>query len=143
VYSLTMEEIRGDDTSVNNAFGMIIRFNNQSKGGRIFTSFYSFEVVNRKGGEYQFWKYDNSQPGGNPWKQLWQHAFGPEFHQGYGPSSINTLKIFANGKNFTLIVNGKQIAMIQDGSIASGGVGMLVNLKGTEVAFSNLRLAHL
>ena len=148
-YTLTMEEIKGDDTSVNNEFGMIIRASSQNKNGRMITTFYSFEVLNTKGGEYQFWKYDNSLgPTVSPWTKLWHHPFGGEFHQGHGHGSVNTFKIFVNGKSFTLIVNGKQITTVQDSSckgcpcICSGGVGMLVNLKGTEVAFSNLRLTY-
>jgi serine/threonine protein kinase len=143
VYSLTMEEIKGDDTSVNNQFGMIFRATIQSKGGATFTTFYSLEVLNKTGGEYQFWKYDNSQrSGGHFWKKLGSHHFGDEFYVGHGPKSINTFKIIANGKNYTLIVNGKKAWTFQDGSFTSGGIGMLVNLKGTEVAFSNLLLTH-
>jgi serine/threonine protein kinase len=141
VYTLTMDEIRGDDTSVNNESGMILRFNSQVKNGKQITTFYTFEVVNRKGGQYQFWMYDNSQgPSANPWKQLANHPTGSEFHQGQGPANSNTFRILVNGKNFTLIVNGKQVWSVLDSSLTSGQVGMLVNLKGTEVAFSNLKL---
>lgn len=142
VYSLTMEEIRGNDTSVNNEFGMILRFNAQQKNGKQLVTFYTFEVLNKQGGEYQFWKYDNTQDASNPWKELQHHSFGGEFHQGQGPKSINTFKIQANGKTFTLIVNGKQVWTVQDSSFRSGGVGMLVNLNGTEVAFSHLLLTN-
>lgn len=141
VYTLTMDEIRGNDTSTNNEAGMILRFNSQAKNGKQIITFYSFEVVNTKGGQYQFWKYDNSQGSSvSPWKQIAVRAFGSEFHQGQGPAHSNTFKILANGKNFTLIVNGKQVWTMQDSSLTSGQVGMLVNLKGTEVAFSNLLL---
>jgi hypothetical protein len=143
VYSLTMEEIKGDDTSVNNEFGMIFRATVQNKNGKIFTTFYTLEVLNKAGGEYQFWKYDDSQgPNSNMWVKLASHPFGSEFHEGHGPKSSNTFKIIANGKNFTLVVNGKKTWTFQDGSYATGSVGMLVNLKGTEVAFSNLLLTH-
>ena len=143
VYSLTMQEIKGDDTSVNNQFGMIFRANIQNKNGKTYTTFYTLEVLNNSGGEYQFWKYDDSQgPNSNLWEKLASHRFGSEFHEGQGSKSVNTFKIIANGKNFTLVVNGKKTWTFQDGSFASGGVGMLVNLKGTEVAFSNLLLTH-
>jgi serine/threonine protein kinase len=143
VYTLTMEEIKGDITSVNNEFGMIIRANEQNKSGKTVTTFYTFEVLNKVGGEYQFWKYDDSQGSSvNPWKKLANHPFGNEYHVGQGPKSMNTFKIIANGQNFTLLVNGKQVWTAQDSSFASGGIGMLVNLKGTEVAFSNLILTH-
>jgi len=142
-YTLTMEEIKGDITSVNNEFGMIIRANLQNTNGKTITTFYTFEVLDKTGGEYQFWKYDDSQ-GSNvsPWKKLANHPLGTEFHLGQGPKSMNTFKIIANGKNFTLLINGKQVWTVQDSSFAGGGIGMLVNLKGTEVAFSNLILTH-
>lgn len=139
-YTLTMQEIKGDDTSINNSFGMIIRFNHQNKGGRTATTFYSFEVVNKNGGEYQFWKYNDSQGTGvGPWTKLWHLAFGHEFHQGHG---LNTCKIFVSASTFTFTVNGKKVGTTQDSSVTSGAVGMLVNLKGTEVAFSNLVLTY-
>ncbi len=141
-YTLTMEEIHGDDTSINNEFGMIIRFSSQAKNGSQVVTFYSFEVLNKPGGEYQFWKYDNSAgSSSSPWTELAKHPFGSEFHEGHGPKNANTFTILVDGKNFTLTVNGKQVWKVSDGSLTRGGVGMLVNLKGTEVAFSNLRLS--
>jgi len=143
VYTLTMEEIKGDDTSVNNAFGMMFRASIQTIHGKTISTFYTFEVLNKPGGEYQCWKYDDSKGTSvTPWSELWHHDFGNEFHEGQGPKSINTFKIFANGKTFTLLVNGKKVGTVQDSSFASGEVGMLVNLKGTEVAFSNLKLTY-
>jgi serine/threonine protein kinase len=143
IYTLTMEEIKGDDTSVNNQFGMIFRATIQNKNGKTFTTFYTLEVLNNSGGEYQFWKYDDRQgPNSNLWEKLASHRFGSEFHEGQGSKSVNTFKIIANGKNFTLIVNGKKAWTFHDSTFAIGGVGMLVNLKGTEVAFSNLLLTH-
>jgi hypothetical protein len=140
-YTLTMEEIAGDDTSTSNSFGMIIRFSQQNKNGKIITNFYSFEVVNVKGGEYQFWKYDDSQPS-SPWTEIWHQSFGNEFHQGHGLQSVNTVKIFAKGKNFSFTVNGTLIKTVQDGSFSSGTIGMIVNYNGTEVAFKNLLLTR-
>jgi len=143
VYALTMEEIKGDDTSVNNAFGMMFLANIQNIHGKTISTFYTFEVLNKPGGEYQFWKYDDSKGTSvTPWSERWHHDFGNEFHEGQGPKSINTFKIFADGKTFTLLVNGKKVGTVQDSSFASGEVGMLVNLKGTEVAFSNLKLTN-
>ena len=142
-YTLTMQEIKGDDTSLNNSFGMIVRSSIQSKGGRTVSTFYSFEVVNTPGGEYRFYKYDDSKgSASSPWTELWHQGFGNEFHQGHGSKSINTFKIFANGSNFIFTVNGKQVGHTKDRSLTSGGVGMLVNLKGTEVAFSNMLITR-
>src|SRR6202165_6040935 len=132
-YSLTMQEIRGDDTSPVNSFGMIFRYNQQTG------SFYSFEVVNTPGdnGKYWFYKYDPNKA--NPWTPLWSQNFGNEFHEGRGPHIVNTFKVIANGSSFSFQVNGKSLGKpIVDKSFASGYVGMLVNLDGTEIAFTNL-----
>ena len=135
-YQLTMQEFKGDDTSPVNSFGMIFRYNQTAKG---VSTFYSFEVVNTPGdnGKYWFYKYDSSKA--NPWTPLWSQNFGGEFHEGHAPNSTNTFKILENGSTFSFLVNGKMVGKpITDKSYLSGYVGMLVNLQGTEVAFSNL-----
>jgi serine/threonine protein kinase len=138
-YTLTLQEIKGNDGSINNSFGMIIFLNTQFKNNKAVITFYSFEVVNSKGGMYQFLKYDSSK-GQSPYYTIWQHAFSSEFHQ--GAAHANTIKVTVNGKNFTFWVNGKKVGSTQDSSIDGGQIGMLVNLKGTEVAFSNLQLTY-
>ncbi len=141
-YTLTMQEINGYDNSANNSFGMVFRFNQQMKNGTNISTFYSFEIVNMKGGEYQFWKYDdtNRANGASPWTSLWHAPFGNEFHQGHG---VNTIKVIMNGNTFNIIVNGKKLdKTVNDGSFQNGTIGMIVNLDGTEVAFSNLLLTH-
>ncbi len=140
-YTLSMEEITGDDTSARNSFGMVIRYTEQNKGGQDIISFYSFEVVNTAGGEYRFYKYDNSQGvNANPWTELWHAPFGSEFHQGQG--HINTFRIYANGSSFSFTVNGKSVGSTTNTALKTGTVGMLVNLDGTEVAFSNMLITH-
>ncbi len=141
VYSLTMEEIRGDDSTINNSFGMIIFLNSQVKHGKTVVTFYSFQASNSKGGNYQFLKYDSSR-GQSPYTTIWQHGFGGEFHQGQGAKNTNSFKVTIVGRSFTFWVNGKKVGAAQDNSISSGQIGMLVNLKGTEVAFSNLQLTY-
>jgi len=142
-YTLTMQEINGDDTSANNSFGMLLHFSQQTRGNTTFTTFYSFEVVNVNGGEYQFWKYDDNQgTSASPWTEVWHQAFGKEFHWGHGPHATNTLKVFSERNKFTFTVNGKSIGTVRDDSFANGTVGMIVNLDGTEVAFKNLLLTR-
>ncbi len=141
VYTLTMWEVRGNDSSNNNSFGMIFRFSQQARNGKVFTTFYSFEVVNIPGGEYRLYKYDDSQ--GSPakdWTELWHQSFGSEFHQGQGKA--NTISIASNGPSFRFTVNGKVVGTAHDSSLKTGTIGMLVNLKGTEVAFSNLLITR-
>ncbi|HZR39720.1 MAG TPA: protein kinase, partial [Ktedonobacteraceae bacterium] len=143
-YQVTMQEVNGNDNSINNSYGMIFRFNQDNKNGKSVTSFYSFEIVNTKGGEYQFWKYDDGQ-GGNtsPWTKLWTQAFGNEFHQGHGQQAVNTIKVSMKGNTFSFTINGKQLGKtVQDGALTKGTVGMIVNLNGTEVAFKDLLLTR-
>ena len=142
-YTLTMQEIKGDDTSTDNSYGMIFRYSQKTKGNQTINTFYSFEVFNYNGGQYRFYKYDNSKgPSVNPWTQVWTQAFGHEFHQGHGPGSINTIRVFANGNTFTFTINGKTVGKAKDSSFTNGTVGMLVNLKGTEVAFSHMLITN-
>ena len=142
-YTLTMQEIKGDDTSINNSFGMILRYSQQSKGNQLVSTFYSFEVVDTPGGEYRFYKYSNSQgPAANPWTEIWHQVYGHEFNDGHTSKSINTFKVLANGNAFTFTVNGKVVGSAKDSSYSGGTVGMLVNLNGTEVAFSNMLITH-
>lgn len=140
-YRLSMEEIKGNDNSINNSFGMILFFSSQSKAGHTESTFYSFEVVNIKGGQYQFWKYDSSK-GTSPWTSLWHQTFGNEFHQGEGSKNMNTFDVSVRNSVFTFTINGKVVGSVKDSSFSSGQVGMLVNLNGTEVAFSNLSLTY-
>src|SRR6266700_1390261 len=144
VYMLTMEEIKGDDTSVDNSFGVILRFSPpQIVHGKSRTTVYTFQVVNTVGGEYQFSKYDDiNGPSVDPYQIIWQHPFGKEFRQGQGSTHVNLFKVVAQGKFFTFFVNGQKVGNVEDGSLSEGEVGMIVNLKGTEVAFSNLLLTY-
>ncbi len=146
-YTLTMQEITGDDNKEFNSFGMIFRFTEQNdkknKNGDPIATFYSFEVQNYPNGQYQLWKYDNITDAATAWVPVKDGMLpiGDEFHKGHGPQAVNTIKISMKGDQFTVTVNGKTLPKtFQDGSLTKGSIGMLVNLKGTEVAFKNLVL---
>lgn len=139
-YTVTIQEINGDDQSIFNKFGMVMRYNSVQKNGKMVTTFYSFDVINLKNGEYEFRKFDDSfGPNVNPYTMLWSHTFGPEYHTGHGK---NTFEAIMNKDKFTFIVNGKQVGTTQDNALADGQIGLFVNLNGTEVAFSNLLLTY-
>ena len=142
VYSLTMEQLQGDLSSPNNQFGLLLDTTIQKTGDTQTEAFYAFEVVNKPGGQYQFWKYDNRKDSAHPWTLLWSKGFGAEFLQGSGPAHENTLKVIDTGKSFTFMVNGTQVGMWKDSSFTSGSIGMLVNLTGAEVAFSRLLVTY-
>ncbi len=145
VYTLTMQAVKGDEGSVNNRFGMILRFNTLTKHGKNYATFYCFEVSNTRGGEYQFLKYDDSAA--MTWAEVWPKSqktvhFGKEYHFGHGANAKNTFQVVVNGNKFTFVVNGKRVGTAQDSTLKNGQAGMFVNLQGTEVAFSNLILMN-
>jgi serine/threonine protein kinase len=141
-YTLTMTEVKGDDltTAANklNLFGLVFRYNQKDQNNQ---AFYCFEVKpTNSNAEYQFRKYDSSQS--DPWSVLWHQPLGSEYHTGQGSTNTNTVKVVANGNNFTFVVNGKQVGTSSDNSLQHGQIGMLVNQVGAEIAFSNLLLTH-
>jgi len=143
-YTLTLAELKGDNASINNQFGMILRYSTTLRNGRVASTFYCFDVARfNPAGEYQFWKYDDSfGPDVNPWTKLWVSPIGKEYHGGYGQTKRNTFKIIVGNGKFSFVANEKQLGIARDNSLTTGQVGMLVNLKGTEVAFSNLMLSY-
>ncbi|GAC1462334.1 MAG: hypothetical protein PVSMB5_00280 [Ktedonobacteraceae bacterium] len=140
-YSLTMQQISGNQDSPYNFYGLMLRY---SVDKNQVPTFYFFNIVNDKNqSKYQFRRYDGHKPKDqNPWVATpFEHGAGDELHKGNG---TNTVKIIVDGNHFTFIVNGKQVGDAQDGSYQeSGSIGMGVNEKGNEVAFTNFRLVRL
>ena len=137
-----MDEVKGDDTTTDptklNLFGIVFRYTQKDQNNQ---AFYCFEVKpTNNNAEYQLRKYDSTQS--DPWTILWHQPLGSEYHTGPGSTNINTIKIVANGNNFTFLVNGKEVGSSSDSSIQHGQIGMLVNQAGAEIAFSNLLLTH-
>jgi eukaryotic-like serine/threonine-protein kinase len=144
VFSVDASEIKGDDTSVNNQFGLVFRLNQSQKAGQPWVTFYCFQVQNTQNDvEYQLRKYDSSYTDdAEKWSTPWHVNAGKEFHFGHGAAGNNSYKLVVKGGNFTFIVNGKTVGTFNDTSFKAGRVGFLVNQKGTEVAFSNLLLTN-
>ncbi len=143
-YTLTMQEVNGDDTNSLNAFGMIFRYSQKTTAQKTVSTFYTFEVVNDKKPQYQFWRYDGNNKS-NPWTLIKNGTLsaGKEFHTGKGARATNTIKISMRGNQFTITVNGKTLSRVfQDNAFTNGTVGMIVNNNGTEVAYRDLLLTR-
>jgi serine/threonine protein kinase len=141
-YTTTINEVKGDDATTDpaklNLFGLVLRYSQKDQNNQ---TFYCFEVKpTNNNAEYQFRKYDSSQT--DPWTSIWHQPFGSEYHIGKGAANSNTIKVVANGGNFTFLVNGKQVGTASDNSLQHGQIGMLVNQAGAEIAYSNLILTH-
>jgi hypothetical protein len=142
-YQITMEEIKGNDNSATNDFGVVLDCNVQYSGSLVITTFYTFEILNQNGHfAYEFYKYNsnfNSAKQPTPYTSLGKLSTpGKEFHGGQGPNAINTVRIVNNAGAFTFYVNNQQVGTAQDTSLQPGYLGMLVNNTGTEVAYSNM-----
>lgn len=146
-YQITMQEIKGIDSFPANTFGVILDYHQQTINGEVVAMFYTFEIRN-EGGNYQygFYKYTNnfgSTSQSTPWTPLGSlNAPGKEFHGGHGANAVNTIKVVDDGGSFTFYVNGQRVGTARDTSLQPGKMGMLVNLKGTEVAFSNMLITQ-
>jgi hypothetical protein len=139
-YTLTMQEVRGDDTSPDNWFGLVMRFSQNKQNGRTVQTFYCFGYEPADG-MYQFRMYNNGfSANASAWTDIWHTQKGREYHTGHGAQ--NMIKVFANGNDFTFFVNGKQVGEARDNSLSSGQIGMVVNQQGAEVAFSHLILTY-
>ncbi len=135
-YSLTMQQISGDNTVDFNYYGPILRYNNNN--GHV--TFYMFKIINNKAQtKYQFLSYD-SKNAANPWSNsIWQKNTGKEFH---GAKKSNTVKIVINKNIFTFYVNGIRLGQAHNTLLTDGNVGMGVSHQGNETAFTNLLLTH-
>jgi hypothetical protein len=140
-YQITMEEITGDDASITNGFGIVFNYNEKTVKGEKEESFYAFEILNDgTDSQYNLYKYDNRVS--YPWELIKSLKAGNEFHGGHGAHAVNVVKVTKNADSFTFYVNDYQVGTAKDGSLKAGSVGMLVNLKGTEVAFSNMLITR-
>lgn len=139
VYTITMHELKGDDASDFGFFGIVLRYS-VLKNGK--STFYCF-LYNPSAGKYEFRKYDGTNAAtADPWTYIWKQGKGKEYHTGHGANSKNTVKVIANGKQFTFYVNGKRVGTTQDKDLKSGQIGMYVNKAGFEVAYSDLLLTY-
>jgi serine/threonine protein kinase len=139
-YTVTMQEVKGDDTSPYNWFGIVLRYSEHKQNGNTVKTFYVFDYEPADG-IYQFRMYNSGfGADASAWSDIWHTQKGREYHTGHGAK--NTIKVFSNGDNFTFFVNGKRVGEARDNSLSNGQIGMVVNQQGAEVAFSNLILTY-
>jgi hypothetical protein len=133
--------VNGQDKSTDankvNTFGLLFRLYQQDDQ---HLSYYAFLInPNNANPTYEFQKYDSFHDG-DPRTSLWSKKIEGEYHLNHGVN--NTIRISANGSHFAFNVNGKDVGSKDDGILGAGQVGMIVNLKDTEIAFSNLLVTY-
>ncbi|MBA2677349.1 MAG: protein kinase [Ktedonobacteraceae bacterium] len=101
--------------------------------------YYLFEIAPSDHAQYLFWRFDNSR-----WKHI-KSGNIPSLATQAGKS--NTLTIEARRNVFSFLVNGKAVDTpatdVNAFPLQSGQVGLYVENKGTEVAFSRLYIDSL
>lgn len=100
--------------------------------------YYLFEVSASEGGQYAFWRFDGQ------WH--WLAGGGvPSFNVKLGQRNILTVE--ARRNTFTLFISGKSLGKPVPDPFShpylSGEVGLCVDAKNSEVAFSNLQIDKL
>ena len=124
--TVTMNEARGSRDGAD-YYGIVFRSSDTQ------SSYYLFEVSAWGGGQYQFLRYNG---------QYTALAGGPAPMLLTATGKSNTITIDARGHTFSFLINGKSVGNpIPDPShhsLSSGEVGLYVEEKGTEVAFSHL-----
>lgn len=131
--SVTMQELRGPDDD--GYYGVVFRSaSDQSK-------YYLFEVLTSDDdeGKYVFSRYDGSWKDGSSWKTI---ASGDTSALLTASGKSNVLTVEARGNHFSFMINrkslGKSITDPYKSPLTSGQIGLYVESKGSEVAFSHL-----
>lgn len=102
--------------------------------------YYLFDVTSWNQGQFVFLRYD----GGSHWSML---GYGSLKNFNFSKSAANTLSVEARDTTFTLFINGKQAGkIVHDSSkkaFKSGEIGLIVEKRGSEVAFSHMYITNL
>lgn len=143
-YTISMEEIKGNDNSATNDIGIVLDLNQKNSGSLVITTFYAFEILNQNGhNAYRFFKYNNDTKQATNWTSIGTlNTPGKELHPGQGPKALNTVKVIDDAGSFTFYVNGQKIGTAHDTSLQPNYLGMLVNNQGTEVAYTNMLVTN-
>jgi serine/threonine protein kinase len=141
VYTISLNEVNGLDNSTDakkvNTFGLLFRL---TQADNDHLSYYAFLIdPNSAQPTYEFQKYDSTQKP-DPRTSLWTQKIEDEYNLNHGVN--NVIKISADGPHFTFNVNGKDVGSKDDDALTSGQIGMIVNLRDTEIAFSKLVLTY-
>jgi serine/threonine protein kinase len=134
--TVTMSQVKLPDGQLNNPsqpdyYGIIIRASIDQ------SHYYLFEIDPFNGNDYMFMRYDsNAKPN---WRFV-SNGVLPSLNS--GSNKVNTLSIQAQGNSFLFTVNnvpvGKAIIDSKQPPLQTGQIGLYVEDKGSEVAFSHL-----
>jgi serine/threonine protein kinase len=133
--SVLMEELHGPDEAC--YYGVVFRSaSDQSK-------YYIFEVLTASGeefGKYAFWRYDGAGK-----LNLLANGNAPALLKAKGKS--NKLMVKAQGNHFSFTINDKAPGMSfvdpSKSALKLGQIGLYVEARGSEVAFSQLHVTPL
>ena len=117
------------------AYGLVLRADPTTPSNK-FVFFVS------PNGTYDFAIHDAEGYANNGWTDLIDTPWAKSSAIHTGKGAANTLMVLGVGSNFTLFINGQQIASITDtfGGNISGWIGVMVEGADMQASFSNLRV---
>jgi hypothetical protein len=129
--TVTMEELHSP-ASGSDFYGVIFR------SDQMQSRYYCFAILtSEQEGRYMFWRYDNR------WDNKWEDLTGGVVSALLTDSGkSNTVTIEVRGNSFTFAINGepvgKTISDTLESPLMSGRIGLFVEERNMEVAFSHL-----
>lgn len=137
-----MTQQQGDLAAPGNSFGMMVDYATSMIDRHQVARFYTFQITNAPGirgfSQFSFYSYDGSKQ--RPWTNEWSTPVTGAFHAGL--RTVNTVRVRATMQAMIFMVNGQIVGSVPVARLSlkltSGRLGMLVGLKGAEVAFSHL-----
>lgn len=125
--NVTTSEIQGVHDN-GDFYGIVLR----SKAN--LQDYYLFEITASIGGQYEFWRIDGKL-------HLLTSGTIPSLLPNFNQNNVITMDVKNN--TFTFFVNQKRLGTVKDTpnqSLSSGAIGLSVEGKNTEVAFSHLQI---
>ncbi|MBN1178805.1 MAG: DUF1080 domain-containing protein [Anaerolineae bacterium] len=118
-------QVAGPD---DNEYGVLVRLQDAA-------NFYRFSISGD--GYFQVSKFEDGEPTylGGRWMP------SDLINQG---QATNVIEVICQGSTFTFLVNGQQLAQVEDATFAHGDIGLYVgtfSMPGAEVHFDNLHVA--
>jgi serine/threonine protein kinase len=129
--TVTLSEIHSSQSGIN-YYGLVFRASADQ------SHYYLFEVDASGGGEYTFYRYDGQ------WHTL---AAGPATSFLPGLGQHNVIMVVAKGNAFSFFINDtsvdKPVIDVSKSALSAGEIGLCVEDKNSEVAFSHMYITPL
>lgn len=128
-FSLSVDAQQFGGSSETIYFGMFFRYSYQDEEN----NYYSFTIANDQTFQVGMIYQDN-------WEELveWQEALAIK------PEGVNNLAVIGKGSSFSFIINGEEVATMEDDTLPEGKTGIIIGMDAgdeTQFSFDNFTLS--